>query len=54
VPAGSYRVRLSGAGYDASAGGGHGGDSYRIRLWLRKSVKPPELRKNWPGWEHYR
>jgi hypothetical protein len=54
VPAGSYRMRLTGAGYDASAGGGNGGDSYRVRLWPRESVKPPELRKSWPGWEHYR
>lgn len=54
IPAGSYRVRVSGRGLtEASLTLGEGGDSYRLRLWPRDKDEPPVLRKRWPGWDGY-
>jgi hypothetical protein len=53
VPAGSYRARVCGRGFDASHDQLEGGpDSYRLALWPRDTAtaRPPELRRAWPGW----
>jgi hypothetical protein len=52
VPAGDYRVRISGCGFtERGQAGADGDDSYRLRLWPRGESSPPVLRKRWPGWE---
>lgn len=52
IPAGSYRVRISGAGFtELGDGGADGDDHYRIRLWPRTAVAEPELRRYWAGWK---
>ena len=54
VPAGSYRVRISGRGFtELGAAGANGDDCYRLRLWPRVPVRAPVLRKRWPGWDRY-
>jgi hypothetical protein len=55
IPAGTYRVRVSGRGYTALGhAGADGDDSYRLRLWPRDQDKTPILRKRWQGWDRYR
>ena len=55
IPAGTYRVRVSGQGYTALGhAGADGDDSYRLRLWPRDQDNTPRLRKRWPGWDRYR
>jgi hypothetical protein len=55
VPAGRYRVRISGRGFtQLGHAGAEGDDSYRLRLWPRGERKDPTLRKRWPGWDKYR
>ncbi|MFF7705497.1 hypothetical protein [Streptomyces lydicus] len=55
VPAGEYRVRVSGRGFAAlGRAGAEGSDSYRLRLWARTTDAPAALRKFWSGWENYR
>jgi hypothetical protein len=52
VPAGAYRVRISGRGFTELGYAGAGGtDTYRLRLWPRGQPAGPMLRKCWPGWE---
>jgi hypothetical protein len=54
IPAGRYRVRVSGRGFtEIGYAGAEGEDSYRLRLWPRGQDSPPELRKRWPGWDGY-
>jgi hypothetical protein len=54
IPAGSYRVRVSGRGFtELGQAGAEGGDSYRLRVWPREQGQPPALRKRWPGWDGY-
>jgi hypothetical protein len=51
VPAGAYRVRISGRGFtERGSAGAEGTDSYRLRLWPRGRHTDPVLRKCWPGW----
>jgi 8-oxo-dGDP phosphatase len=51
VPAGTYRVRVSGQGFtELGYAGADGDDSYRLRLWPRGQRAAPVLRKRWPGW----
>lgn len=52
LPSGPYRARVSGRGYSEMAAGAEGLDSYRLQLWRRPTRSTPELRKEWPGWEH--
>jgi hypothetical protein len=55
IPAGSYRVRVSGRGFTVRGrAGAEGDDSYRLRFWLRAQAADPALRKRWPGWDGYR
>jgi hypothetical protein len=55
IPAGTYRVRVSGRGFTVLGhAGAEGDDSYRLRLWLTEQAADPELRKRWPGWDSYR
>jgi ribosomal protein S13 len=55
VPAGRYRVRISGRGFtELGNAGSNGDDSYRLRLWPRGEQQDPALRKRWPGWDNYR
>lgn len=54
VPAGRYRVRISGRGYTKlGAAGANGDDSYRLRFWPQDHASVPVLRKRWPGWDEY-
>jgi hypothetical protein len=54
VPAGNYRVRISGRGFtERGAAGANGDDSYRLRLWPQAQPGPPVLRKRWPGWDQH-
>lgn len=50
VPAGSYRARLGGRGWDLSNPQGGGLDDYRVQLWARASDTAPGVVKSWPGW----
>jgi hypothetical protein len=50
VPAGTYRARLAGRGYDHTNPQGGGLDDYRVQLWPRASDSEPVLVKSWPGW----
>jgi hypothetical protein len=55
IPAGTYRVRVSGRGFtELGHAGADGDDSYRLRLWPRDQDKTPILRKRWQGWDRYR
>jgi ribosomal protein S13 len=55
IPAGRYRVRISGRGFtELGRAGAEGGDSFRLRLWPRGEREDPALRKRWPGWDKYR
>jgi hypothetical protein len=55
IPAGRYRVRISGRGFtELGRAGAEGDDSYRLRLWPRGEREDPALRKRWPGWDKYR
>ena len=54
VPAGRYRVRVSGAGYtELGQAGADGDDFYRLRMWPRDSDSEAVLRKRWSGWDAY-
>ncbi|GAA0221599.1 hypothetical protein [Cryptosporangium japonicum] len=54
VPAGSYRMRVSGKGFAAvRLAGRDGSDSYRLQLWPTATAREPLLRKRWPGWDTY-
>jgi hypothetical protein len=54
IPAGSYRVRVSGAGYgERRQAGADGDDHYRLRMWPRTGDSEPVLRKYWSGWDSY-
>jgi hypothetical protein len=54
IPAGGYRVRVSGRGFtELGYAGADGEDSYRLRLWPREQDEPSALRKRWPGWDGY-
>lgn len=50
VPSGAYRARISGRGYAEAVRGAEGMDSYRLQLWPRTEITPPELVKSWSGW----
>jgi hypothetical protein len=50
VPAGPYRARVAGRGWDLTNPQGGGLDDYRVQLWSRAGDTKPELRKLWPGW----
>lgn len=51
VPPGSYRVRVSGAGFtERGDAGADGDDYYRLRLWPRTADTEPVLRKCWDSW----
>jgi hypothetical protein len=50
VPAGSYRARLGGRGWDLTSPQGGGLDDYRVQLWPRVGDSEPTLQKLWPGW----
>ncbi|MGH3568263.1 MAG: hypothetical protein ACRDRH_19995 [Pseudonocardia sp.] len=52
VPAGRYRARIGGRGYDEATAGGAvegGPDSYRVQLWARRAEAEPAVRKKWSG-----
>jgi hypothetical protein len=52
LPAGAYRIRISGRGFtELGFAGADGTDTYRLRLWPRSQETDPVLRKCWPGWE---
>lgn len=54
IPAGSYRLRVSGRGFTGvGLDAVDGDDSYRLRLWPRAQDREPVLRKNWPGWRDF-
>ncbi|RKR92978.1 hypothetical protein BDK92_7471 [Micromonospora pisi] len=54
IPAGSYRARVSGAGYlERGDAGADGDDYYRLQFWPRLTDADPVLRKYWPGWAGY-
>ena len=51
-PAGSYRARLAGRGYDHTDV--EGLDSYRVQLWQRQEDSTPSVHKTWSGWARLR
>lgn len=51
VPAGEYRARIGGRGYDLSDSQGGGLDEYRVQLWPRAAESEPVLVKSWGGFE---
>jgi len=52
IPAGAYRVRISGRGFTKLGfAGANGTDTYRLRLWPRSRPANPVLRKRWRGWD---
>jgi hypothetical protein len=52
IPAGAYRVRISGRGFtELGFAGANGTDTYRLRLWPRSRLTDPVLRKRWRGWD---
>lgn len=48
LPAGRYRMRVSGRGF--RKGQLQVNDAYRLQLWPRLQDTPASLRKCWPGW----
>ena len=55
IPAGRYRVRISGGGYGAlGAAGANGNDQYLMQCWPRTAESPAALLKYWRGWDSYR
>jgi hypothetical protein len=50
IPPGTYRARVSGAGFVAGVGEIEGHERWRLQLWPAAKSKP-ELLKNWAGWE---
>jgi hypothetical protein len=51
VPAGKYRARISGRGFELVATGADVEDSYRLQLFPRRRDTAPSVRKQWPGWD---
>jgi hypothetical protein len=50
IPPGTYRVRVSGAGFVAGVGEIEGRERWRLQLWPAAEPEP-ELLKSWDGWE---
>jgi hypothetical protein len=50
VPAGEFRLRVSGRHYDRAASY-DGPPEFRLRLWRRPRPNAPVLRRHWPGFE---
>ena len=56
IPAGRYRARLSGFGFDAAARWSYGDpgdptDSYRLELWPSEASQPPAELRRWAGYD---
>lgn len=50
IPPGTYRARISGAGFVAGVGEIEGHERWRLQLWPQAESEP-QLLKNWQGWE---
>ncbi|XVQ06579.1 hypothetical protein ACQP1W_28450 [Spirillospora sp. CA-255316] len=50
LPAGRYRMRVSGRGFGDPSTNSPKADSYRLQLWSRFQDSPPALRRRWPHW----
>lgn len=55
LPAGAYRVRLSGFDFDAASrwsydDPGHPSDHYRLEVWPSVAPQPPAELRRWPGY----
>ncbi|MWA04599.1 hypothetical protein F8568_030325 [Actinomadura sp. LD22] len=50
LPAGRYRMRVSGRGFGDPSTNTPAADHYRLRLWPRLQDSPAALRRSWPHW----